>query len=72
MCRGKVDGVNDAVLEEVGERWSRERSGILAFDHAIDFCLAINFSCPADGYECYRSHLCCFGGLPKGVTMKGV
>ena len=66
------DGLNDAVLEVGRERWSQERRGGIAFYHAIDFCLAINFSRPADGYYCYWYHLCCCGGFLKGVTKKGV
>ena len=72
MWRGRGDDVNYSVLEGGRERWSRERSGGLAFDHAIDLCLMIDFSRLADGYNCYWYHLCCCGGLPKGVTMKGV
>ena len=47
MWRGSVDDVNNAVLEIGRERWSRERSRGLAFDHAIKFCLEIDFSRPA-------------------------
>ena len=63
--------MNDAVLEIGRERWSQDLSRGIDFDHTINFCLAINFSRPADGYDLYQSHLCCCGGLPKGVTMKG-
>ena len=42
------------------------------FNHVIDFCLAIDFSRPSDGYNYYQYHMCWCGGLPKGVTMKGV
>ena len=58
--------MNDAVLEGGKGRWIWESSVGLAFDHGIDF------SRPADGYDYYRSNLCCFGGFPKGVMMKGV
>ena len=44
MWRGRVDDMNDEVLEGGRERWIQERSGGLDFDHAIDFCLAIDFS----------------------------
>ena len=64
--------MNDTVLEVGKERWIQERSGYLSFYQAINLCLAIDFSRPTDGYDCNRSHLYFYGGLPKGVTMKGV
>ena len=44
MWRVRGYDVNDAVLEGGREREIWERSGGLAFDHAIKFCLAMNLS----------------------------
>ena len=71
MWREREDYVIDSVLEGGRERWSRELSIGLAFEHAINLCLSIDFSRPSHGYDCYWSHLYCCGGFPKGVTMKG-
>ena len=47
---------------------AQRRSYFLPRDQLM---LAIDFIRPSCGYNCYRSHMCCHGGLPKGVTMKG-
>ena len=47
----RLDDVIGALLEGGMESWSQELSGGLVFDHVIDFCLAVDFSRPADGYD---------------------
>ena len=51
MWRVGVYDVNNVVLEIERDRWSREHSRGLAFDHAINFCLEIDFSRPVVNLE---------------------